>query len=352
MKRLDLVVGLVDRVRLRRDGQVDHALGQRQLAFGRAQALVDLGRVQRQPQRARVGQADVLAGHAHQPARHVARVGAAVEHAHEPVQRGIGVAAAHRLVQRARWCRRTARRPCRSGAGARPAPCSSQASVISSSFSALRGDGQRLERVEQAARIAVGIGDQPVDGRRRSMRRHRLDGLRPGRRSAAGRPRSSGCSTYTAARDSSAELTSKDGFSVVAPMKVNRPDSTCGRKASCWLLLKRCTSSTNTMVRRCSRPSRAAVRALDRLADVLHAAEHRADAEELRVEGVGHQPRDGGLADAGRAPQDAGMRLAGLEGDAQRHARAQQVLLADDLAQRLRAQAFGEGRQVRWAMEP
>ena len=66
------------------------------------------------------------------------------------------------------------------------------------------------------------------------------------------------CNTYTAARDNNAELTSNEGFSVVAPMKVNKPDSTCGKKASCWLLLKRCTSSTNMMVRLPSRPSRAA----------------------------------------------------------------------------------------------
>src|SRR5215472_13446101 len=44
-------------------------------------------------------------------------------------------------------------------------------------------------------------------------------------------------------------MTSKEGFSVVAPMKVMWPASTCGRKASCWALLKRWTSSTNTMVR-------------------------------------------------------------------------------------------------------
>lgn len=50
--------------------------------------------------------------------------------------------------------------------------------------------------------------------------------------------------------------------------------------------------------------------ALNGFADVLHAAEHRADAQELRVEGIGHQARDGGLAGARRAPQDAGMRLA------------------------------------------
>ena len=36
----------------------------------------------------------------------------------------------------------------------------------------------------------------------------------------------------------------------MAPIKVNNPLSTCGKNASCWLLLKRCTSSTNTIVRR------------------------------------------------------------------------------------------------------
>ena len=60
----------------------------------------------------------------------------------------------------------------------------------------------------------------------------------------------SGCRTYTAARERSAELTSNDGFSVVAPTKVTSPCSTYGRKASCCALLKRCTSSTNRIVER------------------------------------------------------------------------------------------------------
>jgi hypothetical protein len=104
------------------------------------------------------------------------------------------------------------------------------------------------------------------------------------------------------ARDSSAELTSNDGFSVVAPMKVNRPDSTCGRKASCCALLKRCTSSTKTTVRG---PRRRSSRAcLDRLADVLHAGQHGRQHDEVGVDGRGHQPRQRGLAHARRAPQD------------------------------------------------
>ncbi len=45
-------------------------------------------------------------------------------------------------------------------------------------------------------------------------------------------------------------MTSKDGFSVVAPTKVMAPDSTWGRMASCWALLNRCTSSTKSTVGR------------------------------------------------------------------------------------------------------
>ena len=49
-------------------------------------------------------------------------------------------------------------------------------------------------------------------------------------------------------RDSSAALISKDGFSVVAPMRMMLPFSTNGRNASCCALLKRWISSTNSSV--------------------------------------------------------------------------------------------------------
>ena len=45
-------------------------------------------------------------------------------------------------------------------------------------------------------------------------------------------------------------MTSKLGFSVVAPIKVISPDSTCGKNASCCALLKRWISSTNKIVRK------------------------------------------------------------------------------------------------------
>src|SRR5579875_463657 len=60
----------------------------------------------------------------------------------------------------------------------------------------------------------------------RGSRRHRVDLLRSG------------------------ALSSKKGFSVVAPMSTINPSSTAGNKTSCCALLKRCTSSRNRIVPR------------------------------------------------------------------------------------------------------
>ena len=49
-------------------------------------------------------------------------------------------------------------------------------------------------------------------------------------------------------RERKAGITSKVGFSVVEPIIVIVPFSTYGRIASCWALLKRCTSSMKRIV--------------------------------------------------------------------------------------------------------
>ncbi|MNN39472.1 hypothetical protein D3C81_1535110 [compost metagenome] len=91
----------VHRIALRRAGQINDRLRDRQLALGTAETLLHLPRGQAQVERPRVGVADILAGHAHYAAGEVQRVTAAVEHAREPVQGGIRIGATHRLVQRA-----------------------------------------------------------------------------------------------------------------------------------------------------------------------------------------------------------------------------------------------------------
>ena len=80
---------------------MDDALDQGQLALRRAQALVGLPGGEGLDEGLGVGQADVLDGEAHQAPRDVAGVLAADNHAREPVERGVGVGAAQRLVQRA-----------------------------------------------------------------------------------------------------------------------------------------------------------------------------------------------------------------------------------------------------------
>src|SRR6267378_564322 len=57
------IISLVDRVRLCRHREINHRFGQRQLAFGTAEALVSLAGVERDAQRARVRKADVFHRH-------------------------------------------------------------------------------------------------------------------------------------------------------------------------------------------------------------------------------------------------------------------------------------------------
>src|SRR3989338_8134219 len=56
--------------------------------------------------------------------------------------------------------------------------------------------------------------------------------------------------TKTRQRESKGLITSKEGFSVVAPKSVIRLFSTYGNKASCWALFHRCISSINRIVLR------------------------------------------------------------------------------------------------------
>jgi hypothetical protein len=86
------------------------------------------------------------------------------------------------------------------------------------------------------------------------------------------------------------------------------------------------------------------LRLLDRLADVFDPTQHRADGDELRVKRSCHQASKGGFAYTWRPPQQTAVWLPRLERQSQRHARPQQVLLTNDIGQRFRAQALGQGR--------
>src|SRR3954454_11667055 len=109
-------------------------------------------------------------------------------------------------------------------------------------------------------------------------------------------------------RDNSAELTSKNGFSVVAPTRNTRPSSTAGSSVSCCALLKRWISSRKKIVgsplvvrRWAAGPAArggAAVGALPHGANLLPADVHGRGLLERRPGIARQQPGQGGLARA------------------------------------------------------
>ena len=134
-----------------------------------------------QHQRLGIGQADVLGREAHQPPRDVERVLARLQHARQPVEAGVRVGVADRLVQRADEVevllaravveQRLARERLAHG---REVHRRGRPRAVGLG----RGHGQ-LEHVQRGARVAVGGGGQEVE---------RV--LRDGRPSSAPRPRS------------------------------------------------------------------------------------------------------------------------------------------------------------------
>ena len=83
-------------------------------------------------------------------------------------------------------------------------------------------------------------------------------------------------------------------------------------------------------------------RQLELLLQVGDAGEHRRQRHELQVRVLGQQPGDGGLAAAGRAPQDARRQPALGQHPADRAFRAEQMVLPDDFVDPVGAQPVGE----------
>ncbi len=75
-------------------------MGEREIAFGYAEKIEGVFGRKSDGERAGFGEADVFAGHADQAAGEIERVFAGFEHAHEPVESGVGIGIAHGFVER------------------------------------------------------------------------------------------------------------------------------------------------------------------------------------------------------------------------------------------------------------
>ncbi len=322
--------------RLRRGRQVDDGLRDRQLAFGRTEPLVHVPRGERLLHGLRVGDPDVLVGEPHDAARDEQRVLAAVEHPGEPVQGGVGVGAAHGLVQGrdevvvALLGLVVERRP------------------LLDPLGQLRGVQRRcvfrqvlqlLDHVEQVAAVAVGHRDER--SARLVVERHGLHfllgadeegfergGVEPVEHEhlAAGEQRAVELETGVlgggADEDDGAVLdVGQEAVLLGAVEPVDLVDEQERALAHLAPLL----------------------RGREDLPQVGDAGEHGRERFEREVGLLGEQARDGGLAAAGRAPQDRGDRFAAPDHAAERRVGGQQVVLADDLGERTRTQPVGEG---------
>ena len=153
----------------------------------------------------------------------------------------------------------------------------------------------------------------------------------------------SGSKRHSVERLSSGALRAKNGFSVVAPMRTTTPSSTPCSRASCCALLKRCTSSRNRIVPRPSAPSARRASSSSVRTSFTPGVDRRQRPEPAG--GVlGEQAGDGRLARSGRPEEDRRAEPVVLDEGAQRRARAEEMALADDVVEGLRAQA---GRQRR-----
>ena len=132
---------------------------------------------------------------------------------------------------------------------------------------------------------------------------------------------------------SNAPFSSKDGFSVVAPINVMVPSSISGRKLSCWARLK----PVNFIHEQQGPvPLLAPVSCLiEDFAQIGDAGENRGNLLEMQAGLAGEQSRDRGLPGAWRTPQDDTAQPPGRQQPGEHADRTGEMFLANDVAKRL-----------------
>ncbi len=158
-----------------------------------------------------------------------------------------------------------------------------------------------------------------------------------------------GSSSYSCARDRSAELTSKYGFSVVAPISVITPSSTAG-STRVLLRLVESVDLVEEEDRALSVRAEPLARARDHLAHLRDGRRHRRELLECRAGRVGDDAGQRRLAAAGRPVEDHRSDAVLLDREPERGSRAEHVLLADEVVDRLRPQSRRERRDLRHAL--
>ena len=320
-------------------GQIQHRLRQRQFAFGAAQPFKRGGGIVGNLQRTRVGQPDVFPRHADNAARQITRVRAAVDHAAEPIKRGIWVRAAHGFVQGGDLVVKRFAAFVESAHGV--------AHILRGKIGIDSGDAARLgsvkplfQHIQEAARIAVGGLAQ--QGQRFGFERQILifgQLLRFLIQAVQAAFAQRFEHIHLRARKQGGIHFKRRVFRGRAD-KRNQPAFHMRQEGVLLRLVEAVDFIDKQNGALLPLPGRLGF--LNRLADVFHARKHGGHGQKLCAEALRDNPRQRGFANTRAAPKQHGMRNAALHRHTQRFAFAGQMLLSQNIVQVLRTQPFGQ----------
>ncbi|MNS24541.1 hypothetical protein D3C72_563900 [compost metagenome] len=338
----------VHRVAFRRAGQIGDGLGHRQFAFGAAETLLHFPGCQAQAQGARVGVADVFAGHAHHAPGQVQRIATAVDHSRKPVQRAVGIGAAHRFVQRGDLVVERFAALVETPTGIAEQALQQVGADFAVVFGQVRGV---FQQIEQAPAIAIGGRQQHLEAfiaeGQVALAQAPLFGQRTLHQFAQGR--------FVEALEHVDAGAGEQGV-VEFERRVFRGRADENQRAVLDIRQERVLLGLVETMHFVDEQNGAAavLRGLllgdfHRLTDLLDPGQHRRDRFEVRVRDFREQSRQGGFAHARRPPENHRMQGTLLQRLAQRLAASKHVFLTDVLIQIGRAQARGQRLRDRGA---
>jgi hypothetical protein len=334
------IIREVGRVRLGGHGHVHHRIGKCQFAFGRAETFEGFGRVECDPCCTRVGKADVFPGHAHDATRQITWIGTTVEHAAEPVQRGIRRGSANRLVQGRNLVVEGIAALVEATQALRQGSLN-ESPVDTAHLRSRSGRTDLFDEVEQPPGVAVGKANQartrivvevqvrqdlpanPFEEARHFNHRERVQHVHrsPREQRRIDLERRVFCRRT--------DKSQQPGLDI--------------RQKSVLLGLVETMHFIDEENRSPAMVSARHFGACHGLTDVLDTGEDRREGNEIGSKGIRHQARQGCLAHPRRPPQDHAVQLPRGECHRQRLSRTEQMFLPDHFGQTSRPQPLGKG---------
>ncbi len=332
----------VHRVALWRAGQIGDRLSYCQLAFGAAEALLHLPGRQAQAEGAGIGIADIFAGHAHHAPGQVQGVATAVDHPRKPVQRAVGVGAAHRLMQGGNLVVERFAALVEPSAGVTEQALQQVGAHLAVVFGQIRGV---FQQIQQAPAIAIGGGQQHLEAfvaeGQVALAKPTLLGQRTVDQLAQSRFVEALEHIDPSPREQSV-VQFKRGVLGGGADENQRAVFDIGQERILLGLVETVHFIDEQDGALAVLPG-LLPGDFHRLTDFLHAGEHRRHRFEVRIRDFREQSRQRGLAHARRPPENHRMQSTLLQRFAQGLAASEHVFLTDVLVQIGRAQTGGQG---------